>query len=328
MHQSIYDRQPVVTRILGNSFSAKRLSHAYLFEGQKGTGKLEMAMQLTKLFFCKKPNSFEPCENCTTCKRINSGNFPDVHIVRPDGQSIKKERVQNLQHEISLMGVESQKKVYIIEHIDRMTVSAANSLLKFLEEPNSGIMAILITERIHSLLDTIISRCQTLNFTSTSSAGFVGQLKEVGVDERDAKILAALTGNLEDARSIAEDESFGKSISFIGNLMGQWFERSPISFITIQSEWSEAFPGKEEQYLALELITIWLKDIFYLMSEKEDIVFEKFGDVIKRQAESVSIQTLANCMGFVIEGKKRLKGNVNSQLVIEALTSNVLREVS
>ncbi|MFG5456460.1 DNA polymerase III subunit delta', partial [Enterococcus faecalis] len=78
----------------------------------------------------------EPCESCRNCQRIESGNHPDVHVVHPDGLSIKKGQIQALQEEFSKTGLESHKKLYIISHADQMTVNAANSLLKFLEEPS------------------------------------------------------------------------------------------------------------------------------------------------------------------------------------------------
>src|SRR5690606_36803569 len=102
--------------------------------------------------------------NCTQCKRIQSGNHPDVHIIKPDGQSIKIEQISFLQKEFTYTGLESNRKVYIIEEADKMTVNAANRLLKFLEEPNQETVAILITSQIGKMLDTIVSRCQRITF--------------------------------------------------------------------------------------------------------------------------------------------------------------------
>ncbi|MFX3864258.1 DNA polymerase III subunit delta', partial [Streptococcus suis] len=93
----------------------------------------------------------------------DSGNHPDVHWIEPDGQSIKKGQIEALQEEFSKTGVESNQKLYIIRHADKMTNNAANSLLKFLEEPHRGTTAVLLTEQYHRMLPTIISRCQVLS---------------------------------------------------------------------------------------------------------------------------------------------------------------------
>ena len=96
-----------------------------------------------------------PCEECINCKRINHGNHPDIHIVEPDGLSIKKQQIHQLQEEFSKTGVESNQKLYMIYHADKMTVNAANSLLKFLEEPHEQTYAVLITEQPQKMLPTI-----------------------------------------------------------------------------------------------------------------------------------------------------------------------------
>ncbi len=117
--------QPRVMKLLYNSIEKDRLSHAYLFEGKKGTGKLDAALLLAKSFFCLEDGA-EPCESCRNCKRIESGNHPDLHLVQPDGLSIKKAQIQALQEEFSKTGLESHKKLYIISHADQMTANAAN----------------------------------------------------------------------------------------------------------------------------------------------------------------------------------------------------------
>lgn len=103
------EQQPRVMRLLHNSIEKKRLSHAYLFEGKKGTGKLDAALLLAKSFFCLEAGT-EPCGECRNCKRIASGNHPDLHVVQPDGLSIKKAQIQSLQEEFSKTGLESHKK--------------------------------------------------------------------------------------------------------------------------------------------------------------------------------------------------------------------------
>ncbi|MGZ4160508.1 MAG: DNA polymerase III subunit delta', partial [Neobacillus sp.] len=191
--------QPTVLKMLKNSILKSRVAHAYLFEGIRGTGKREISLLMTKALFCDTLiEGYKPCESCTNCRRINNGNHPDVHKVEPDGLSIKKQQIQDLQVEFSKKGVESSKKVYNIIHADKMSTGASNSLLKFLEEPNAGTVAILLTEQPQQILPTILSRCQILTFKPLSPQAMITQLKENGIEPAKARVLAQLTNSLDE----------------------------------------------------------------------------------------------------------------------------------
>lgn len=105
------ETQEKVVKIITNSIRKQRLSHAYLFDGPKGTGKRNVALQLAKTFFCANKQGEDACESCSDCKRITSGNHPDVHVIQPEGQSIKIEQIRNLKKEFSYRGMESVRKV-------------------------------------------------------------------------------------------------------------------------------------------------------------------------------------------------------------------------
>jgi DNA polymerase-3 subunit delta' len=204
--------QPTVLKMLKNSLLKHRVAHAYLFEGIRGTGKKEIALLITKALFCDSLiEGFKPCETCHNCRRINSGNHPDVHKVEPDGLSIKKQQIQDLQEEFSKKGVESSRKVYMISDADKMSVSAANSLLKFLEEPNSQTTAFLLSEQPQQLLPTILSRCQILSFKPLSPLAMINQLTENGVNPMKAPLLAQLTNNLDEAYELNVDDWFAQA---------------------------------------------------------------------------------------------------------------------
>src|SRR5690606_20018606 len=186
-----------------------RLAHAYLFEGQKGTGKKAVSQLLTKSLFCSQlKDGVIPCETCHNCKRINSGNHPDVHVIEPDGTFIKKEQIQYLQEEFSKTAVESNRKVYTIVHADKMTVSAANSLLKFLEEPTGHTIAILLTEQGQQILPTILSRCQWIHFRPFTMSHLVEKLVENGVQPSKGLLIAHMTNNVEEGVALSRDEWF------------------------------------------------------------------------------------------------------------------------
>lgn len=204
--------QPTVLKMLKNSILRNRVSHAYLFEGIRGTGKKEVGLLLAKSLFCQSPKEgYLPCEECSNCKRIDTGNHPDFHLIEPDGLSIKKQQIHELQDEFSKTGVESKQKIYMIVHADKMTVNAANSLLKFLEEPNRQTFAILISEQVQKILPTILSRCQTLTFTPLSPDNLIEKFIAEGVKMDVAPLLAQLTNNIDEALEWNQDDWFAQA---------------------------------------------------------------------------------------------------------------------
>lgn len=160
--------QPIACKIIQNTIMKKSISHAYLIETNNYYRGLDFAIAFAKAILC--PNNqlkLENCGKCTQCSRIDSKAFSELEIIEPDGNWIKKEQLDKLQKSFSTKSLESNKKVYIINHADRLNQASANSILKFLEEPEENIVAILLTDNSYSLLDTIVSRCQILKLSNS-----------------------------------------------------------------------------------------------------------------------------------------------------------------
>ncbi|HAX74203.1 MAG TPA: DNA polymerase III subunit delta', partial [Firmicutes bacterium] len=199
--ENIESRQPDVTRFLVNSHAKNRLVHAYIFEGILGVGKLAVAKNVAKMLLC---DGEEPiCGVCRHCQLVKSEGHVNVHMIRPDGLSIKKEQIQQLQVEFSKRAAEDLPKIYIIEESDKMSVSAANSLLKFLEEPMPNTYAILLTDNKQKLLPTIRSRSVILSFKSLSPKELIANFEAAGI-KAHAPIVATLTQNLNEALELAQ----------------------------------------------------------------------------------------------------------------------------
>jgi DNA polymerase III subunit delta' len=313
--------QPTVLKMFKNSIHKKRLAHAYLFEGMKGTGKREAGIILAKSLFCLSPlEEFKPCESCMNCKRINHGNHPDIHIVEPDGLSIKKQQIQALQEEFAKTGVESKQKLYMIVHADRMTVNAANSLLKFLEEPHAQTFAILLTEQLQKILPTILSRCQTISFQPLSSQNMVTTLLEQGVESHKATIAAQLTNNLNEALELSRDEWFAQAQKIVVKLY-EMLKKSPLeAMVSLQEDWFIHFKDKEQFDRGLDLLLLIFKDLLYIQ-------IGKHGQVVniseKSRLEQYALQTsgrrLTEQMTVILDAKRKLQANMNPQLLMEQL---------
>jgi DNA polymerase III subunit delta' len=313
--------QPVALKMVKNSLLKKRIAHAYLFEGMRGTGKRETGLLLAKSLFCLTPKEdVIPCEECINCKRINHGNHPDIHIVEPDGLSIKKQQIHQLQGEFSKTGVESNQKLYMIYHADKMTVNAANSLLKFLEEPHEQTYAILITEQLQRILPTILSRCQILSFKPLSAKQFVQKQIEMGVKREKAPLIAELTNNLDEAMELNKDEWFAQAQKIVVKLY-EVLMRSPLEALTfLQEEWYTHFKDKEQIDRGLDLLLLIFKDLLYIQIGKlEQTVYVNEAKTMEQYALKTSRRRLAEQMTIILEAKRKLQANMNTQLLMEEL---------
>lgn len=319
------DLQPTVLKMLKNSLLKNRVAHAYLFEGIRGTGKKEIGLLITKALFCETlVEGFKPCETCSNCRRINSGNHPDVHFVEPDGASIKVNQIRELQAEFAKKGVESSKKVYLLDHADKMSSSAANSLLKFLEEPNSQTAAFLLTEQPQQILPTILSRCQVLSFQPLSPQAMIQQLTENGVDPLKAPLLAQLTNSLDEAYQLNVDDWFAQAQKIVLKLY-EVLKKNPLeAMVMLHGDWISHFKEKEQIHRGLDLLLLIFKDLLYIQIDKEEqIVFKSEIDRLRQFALQTSGRRLSDQMSAILEAKRKLAANMNPQLMMEELVLNL-----
>lgn len=203
------EQQPIVYQILLNSLKSNQLAHAYLFSGQRGSKMKEAAILLAQTLVCPNREGFA-CEKCDVCRRIKEGTYVDLIVINGKDRTIKKEEILDLQHQFIQTGLEMySKKIYIIEHADRATPEALNSLLKFLEEPSGeDTTAILISENTDRLLPTIISRCQVLTFASLSAKLCESEAIANGVTPMHAYIASQFIKDVDVVLTLVESEAY------------------------------------------------------------------------------------------------------------------------
>ena len=221
MKMSITERQPFLTKHFAKLIRENKLVHAYLLSGAEGTGKIELAKWIAKGIFCLNSQNGVPCLKCSECNRIENNNHPDVVTIMPDGLSIKVEQIRYLKSEFNKSGVESDRKVFIIQDAQKMSIGAANSLLKFLEEPSGNITAFLLTSEPQKLLPTIISRCQEVEMQQLTSGQLEQELISEGISEKNSHILANLAQSVVEAKKINDNENFDKILATVNN----WYRK-------------------------------------------------------------------------------------------------------
>lgn len=178
-----FEKQKNVCDIMFNEIKNGHISHAYLIDENNNSKSFDMVISFVKEILClNKSNE----EREILCKRIDDGNYPELKIIEPDGLLIKKQQILDLQKEFSLSSVEGNKRIYIIRNCEKMRPETANSMLKFLEEPESDITAILMTNNINNILSTIISRCQIIRIGNDVVVNDFNELDEIALNFIDS----------------------------------------------------------------------------------------------------------------------------------------------
>lgn len=151
--------------IVENIVKFNKLSHAYIIEVNDYDDDYVLIKSFVKMIFCKENKQKIKdlgCKSCEICRLVDSDSYPDFLVIEPDGKEIKKKQLLDLQKEYNNKSILGSTRVYVIKEADKLNVAAANSILKFLEEPEDNIVAILLTKNRYKIMETILSRCQIL----------------------------------------------------------------------------------------------------------------------------------------------------------------------
>src|SRR5947209_3168897 len=202
--------QEHVARSLENALKSNRVAHAYLFTGARGVGKTSTARILAKALNCEHGPTTQPCDECTICKSIASGE--DVDVLEIDGASNNGvERVRELRANVQYRPGRARYKIYIIDEVHMLSVAAFNALLKTLEEPPPHVKFIFATTEVQKIPITILSRCQRFDFAGIGTAQIKDRLREIVQDEgmqADDEALEMVArragGSMRDAQSLLD----------------------------------------------------------------------------------------------------------------------------
>ena len=155
--------------IVDKIVSSNRISHAYIIQLKNYDDDFVLVKSFVKAILCKekrKVSEFSDCKLCNICNLIDNDKYPDLCVIEPEGKEIKKSQLVGLQKEFNNKSLLDNKRIYILKEADKLNESAANTILKFLEEPSDDIVAILVTTNRYKMLETILSRCQVLSIDS------------------------------------------------------------------------------------------------------------------------------------------------------------------
>ena len=304
--------QTIMYKLLCNSINKNKASHAYLLEFNGYQRGFDFALALAKYLLC--PNKYtnnELCGNCTQCSAIDSDNFIELKIVEPDGQWIKKEQLEELQKEFSKKALIGNKKVYIIKGAEKLNTASANSILKFLEEPSEGIIAILTTENIHQVLGTIKSRCQILSLVRTKNDSKTKTSKE---------ILANITfNNKEEIEIFITSEESEQKIETLVEYVNYFEKNKTKTIIYKNKSFLEIFSDKKQLEIAFSWMILYYKDVLNIKLNKDLDCFIDYSVQINDIALNNTLLSICKKIETLVDLSEKIKFNVNNNMLMDKL---------
>lgn len=315
--EQLRELQPTVVRILKNALAKDKLSHAYLFVGEKGTCTLECALWLIGEVINKglDENSEEAISNC---RRLAEGTYADCLILDGISKSIKKEEILAVQERFSKTALEKAGwKAYILNGADNATMEACNSLLKFLEEPQPDTLAILITDKQDHVLPTLVSRCQTLTFKQHPFESCYQECLKKGMDETDSYCLSHLVHNSTLAWEVSETEAYQLAVNLVKNFTKSFIEDPSYALFQVQSEgYQDKNRSLEREIMNwfIELLSLFYRDCILSDSLKEGWYKNAIEESRKNDLEFESL------IRILLEGKDKFRQiSLNPELVIDEM---------
>ena len=311
--------QKLAIEILKNSIRQDRLSHAYLFSGASGTEKKLTAVEFAKAINCEVKQK-DSCDSCLSCRKIDNSNHPDIKFINPEGNYLKIDMIRNMQREIIYKPYESNKKIYIINNVELLTIEAANSLLKILEEPPEYMILILLTDNIKQLLPTIISRCQIIRFNKITKKLVIDKLIDnYNLVDDKAKLIANLAGGRFDkAIELVENDDLLLTRNNFVEFIIALNKEDLIKLFVIVEKISDY---KDQIASFFEVCLSFYRDLLFIKLEQDDLIinFDYLAD-LKAISNNYQLHNLEQAINIIEDTNNIIRSkNVNLKLTLESL---------
>ena len=318
--KDIYGQEQIVDH-LENAIASGKISHAYIINGERSSGKEFIANVFAMALQCEK-GGIDPCQECHSCKQAISKNQPDIIYVtheKPNTISVDDIRRQ-VKDDVDIKPYASPYKIYIIDEAEKMNVQAQNALLKTIEEPPAYVVILLLTTNADSFLPTINSRCITLDLKAVPNEKIKSYLMEhCQIPDYQAEVCTAFAqGNVGKAIKLASSESFNE----IKNSALQLIRRlKEIDLYEMMEAVKQISEYKLEINDYFDIMMIWYRDVllYKATADVNHLVFRDEIYDIKKSASKSSYEGIEQILEALEKAKVRLNANVNFDLVIELL---------
>lgn len=317
--------QEQIKEHLQNALNTGKISHAYIINGEKASGKEFIAQIFAMALQCEQGGA-EPCQECHSCRQALSANQPDIIRVtheKPNTISVDDVRSQ-INDDIVIKPYSSPYKIYIMNEAEKMTPQAQNALLKTLEEPPAYAVIMLLTTNVNSMLQTILSRCVVLNMKPVQDDLMKNYLmKELQVPDYKAEVCVAFArGNVGKAKMLASSEDF-ETVKEEALSLLKYINEMDITEVIAAIKKITEYKMDVNDYL--DIICIWYRDVllFKATSDVNHLVFREEIQNIRKVAGRTSYEGIESVLKSLEKAKNRLNANVNFDLVMELLLMEI-----
>ena len=318
----LINKQHIVYQVLKNSFKNKKTSHAYIISGSKGSPILDTAIFLAQSLVClNKDENNLACEECINCQKIKNNAYVDYKLI--EGVDLKNDVTLAIQDDFNKSSVENEDiKIYIINLIEKAPVASLNKLLKFIEEPNSNIVAIFTSNSVDSILQTIVSRCQTITLKEFMVSDLIEYLVNNNVSYEDAWIISKISNNAEKNLDLVNDVTFNVVKNQLANSLKHLGNKNDYFIVDFLVEGMKNLTENSSIELFLDMLEVCLLEAIIKQEDKEhkSVIFDEHISKI-----SEKYQHIDHMIDDITKAKIDLLSNANKNLVFDKLIINLLR---
>jgi len=310
-----------IVEVFRRSLRTGKTAHSYLFEGISGCGRKKTALALIQALFCSVlPDN--ACGECPSCRKVAGGNHGDIHFIEPlpDKRDISIDQLRAMQRELSLRPYEAPRKACIIEPAERMSINAANSLLKTLEEPPGNALIILLTENAGMLLPTIRSRCQLIRFSHLSPEHIQTLLERSGILAGTAALLAHMAGGSMQQAYGLDNESLTARREVVLTALDQ-MDIDRIGTVFDSAE--ELSGNRDETIEMLDMMISFFRDAVHLAAGSSDILNRNVRPAIESISKRRSFPRNLELLNNIYETRRAVQRNANPKLALDHLFMNI-----
>ena len=328
-------------RILTAFLQKNTIPHALLFTGIDGVGKKQITTLFAMAANCaqrtpsrrcgtpSEPAGLHPCGVCRSCGKIEKGSHPDILRIQPHGRTIRIDQIRSLIETLSLKPMEAKVRFAIIEQAGTMNPSAANALLKTLEEPPDRTVIILMATQAADLLPTVSSRCRQIRFHPLSARSIADRLAgEHGLSAVDASLVAAAAGgSLTRALSI-KDSNWSVWRDWLLEASGldnpQGLPEIPMGELLAFAE--QLTRTKQRVPEALETMAGWLRDLIVVRHTADRVTNADRIDSLLALAGRLPVATLMTKIDIIRKAQKSIESSANLRLTLEAMVLRLAQD--
>lgn len=326
---------PDLDNILGNdslkehfkvAVKQNKVAHAYIIEGENGSGKKMIASAFSKILQCEnrlqQKGQTDACGSCASCIQIEHKNHPDViwvHHEKPGVISVGEIREQVI-NTMDIMPYKGPYKIYIIAEAEKMNLAAQNAVLKTIEEPPGYGIILLLTTNRGAFLPTILSRCITLSMKPVEDEIIRKYLiQKFRISEQTANFCAGFSmGNIGKAVDTALSEDFQELRQFTVSVL-QYIHESEVFELTEQVKSLKKWKESMDDFL--DILLMWFRDVLLMkvVDDNKEIIFKEEYPIIKKQSTLLSFEAINHIFMEIEHTRARIRANVNYDTSLEVL---------